>query len=74
MAEVLQEELNDMTRDEQWSAKEVWHLGTQLANVLRLEARVTPPASVGLQDEGRKYTDSPDCSGTNWTQLKCWIA
>jgi len=46
----------------------------QLANALKLAARVAPVAPQTLEDRGQKFPDSPDFSESDRTQLSGWIA
>jgi hypothetical protein len=72
--EDLRQDLADMTQDAQQSGEEACSLRTHLTNPLMLAARTAPAAPQGLEDRGQKFPDSPDFSGSDRTQLRCWIA
>jgi len=68
------QELADMTQDAQQSGEEARSLRTQLANALTLAARAALAAPQAPEDRGQKFPDSPDFSGSDWIQLRGWIA
>jgi len=70
MDEDLQQELDDMTQDARQSAEEVRAVRTQFVNVLSLAARAAPTPPQRLEDQGQKFPDSPDFSGSDRTQLR----
>jgi len=74
MVEQLRYELADMTRDAQQCAEQVHALWTQLTNALTLAAKEAAAASQAPEDRGQKIPDSPDFSGSDQTELRCWIA
>jgi hypothetical protein len=63
-----------MTQDAQQSGEEIRSVRTQLANASTLAARAAQAAPQALEDKGQKFPDSPDCSGSDRTQLRDWIA
>jgi hypothetical protein len=72
--EELRQELADVTQDPQQSGEEVRGLRMQLANALMLATRAAPAAPQAPEDRDQKFPDSPDCSGSDQTQLRRWIA
>ena len=63
-----------MTRDEQQCGEEVHGVRTLLANARRFAARETLAAPQAPEDRGQLFPDSLDLSGSDQTQVRCWIA
>jgi len=74
MDEDLQQELDDMTRAARQLGEEVHASRTQLVNALSLAAQGALTPHQQLEDQGQKYPDSPDFSGSDRTRLRGWIA
>jgi hypothetical protein len=72
--EDLQYKRADMTRDAYESGEEVHGLRMQLGYSLTLAGRAAPAAPQAPEDSGQKFPYSPHFSGSDQTQLKCWIA
>jgi hypothetical protein len=70
----LRRELDDMTRDAREASEESRNLSTQFANALSLAARAAPPAPQEEEDQGQKFPDLQDFSGSDRPQLRRWIA
>jgi hypothetical protein len=68
--ENLRRELDNMTRDAREASTEAPSLRTQLANVQSLAAPAAPTPPQSLQERGQKFPNSPDFSGSDWTQLR----
>jgi hypothetical protein len=65
----LRQELADMTQDAQPSGEEARSLRTQLGNALTPAARAAPVAPQAPEGRGQQFSDSPDFSGSDQTQL-----
>jgi len=63
-----------MTRDAQESGEEVRSLWMQLASSLTLAAIAALAAAQASENRGWIFPDSPDCSGSDRTQFRGWIA
>jgi len=74
MDEELRQELADMTQDALQSGREVRILRMQLANTIMLVAWAASPAPQPPKDGGQKFSNSLDCSESDGTQLRTWIA
>jgi len=70
----IRQVLDDMTRDAREANVEAVSLRTQLANALSLAVRAAPTPPQEQEDRGQKFPDSLDFSGSDWTQLRGWIA
>jgi hypothetical protein len=70
----LQKELDNMTWDAWEASDESQSLRTQLVNALSLSPRAAPAAPQQFEDREQKFSDSPDISGSDRTQLRGWIA
>jgi len=68
------QQLVDMSQDALQSGEEACSLRTQLGNAVTLAARATTVAPHAPEDKGEKCPDSPDISGVDRTQLRCWTA
>jgi len=72
-SESLQPERAAITHDAPESGGEVRNFQMQLANSLALAAKAATAARQGQEDKGQKYSDPPDCSRSDCTQLSGWI-
>jgi len=73
-SEELQQQLDFITRDARQCGEEVRGLRMQLANALKLAAGAAPAAPQAPEDRGQIFTDSPDFSWSDQTQLRSWVA
>jgi len=74
MYENLRNERAVKTRDAKQSEEEVRCLRPLLANAVASAARVSLAAPLALEHRGQKFPDTPEYSGSDWTQISGWIA